>query len=109
MTNEEMQRTMEFILNQQAQFVASQQKADERAARLEDIVGKLAAATLSRFESTDARVSALSEEVDAKFAALVDSQMRTEESIKKTDEAVRNLTAIVDRYFRERNGQKGSE
>ena len=109
MTNEEMQRTMEFILNQQAQFVASQQKADERFARLEDIVSKLAAATLSRFESTDARVSALSEEVDAKFAALIDSQMRTEESIKKTDEAVRNLTVVVDRYFRERNGQKGSE
>ena len=102
MTNEEMQRTMEFILNQQAQLVASQQKADERFARLEDIVGKLATATLSRFESTDARISALSEDVDAKFAALIDAQMRT-------DEAVRNLTAVVDRYFRERNGQKGSE
>ena len=109
MTNEEMQRTMEFILNQQAQLVASQQKADERFTRLEDIVSKLAAATLSRFESTDTRISALSEEVDAKFAALIDAQMRTDEAVKKTDEAVRNLTAVVDRYFRERNGQKGSE
>ena len=109
MTNEEMQRTMEFILNQQAQLVASQQKADERFTRLEDIVSKFAAATLSRFESTDARISTLSEDVDAKFAALIDAQMRTDEAVKKTDETVRNLTAVVDRYFRERNGRKDSE
>ena len=104
MTNEEMQRTMEFILNQQAQLVASQQKADERFARLEDIVGKLATATLNRFESIEARIAEQSENIDRKIAALVDAQMRTEENVKKTGEAVRNLTAIVDRYFRERNG-----
>jgi len=102
MTNEEMQRTMEFILNQQAQLVASQQKADERFARLEDIVSKLAIATLNRFEAVDAKIAELSENVDRKIAALVDAQMRTEENI-------RNLTAVVDRYFRGRNGQKGSE
>ncbi len=90
---------MQFILNQQAQFAANQQKADERISRLEDVVGRLATATLTRFESTDARISALSEDVDAKFAALVDSQMKTEVNI-------RNLTAVVDRYFSEgRNGQ----
>jgi hypothetical protein len=99
MTNEEMQRTMEFILNQQAQLVTNQQKADERVARLEDIVGKLATATLNRFESVDAKVAELSENVDRKIAALVDAQMRTEENI-------RNLTAVVDRYFSGR--QNGS-
>jgi len=97
MTNEEMQRTMGFILNQQAQLAANQQKADERLTRLEDIVGKLAAATLNRFESMEARLVEMSENVDRKIAALVDAQMRTEENI-------RNLTAVVDRYFRERNG-----
>ena len=109
MTNAEMQKTMQFILEQQAQFAADIQKAQESQAETNQIVNRLAAATLTRFESTDTRISALSEDVDAKFAALIDSQMRTEESIKKTDEAVRNLTAVVDRYFRERNGQKGSE
>ena len=104
MTDEEMRRMMEFILNQQAQIVANQQKADERFARLEDIVGKLATATLNRFESIEARIAEQSENIDRKIAALVDAQMRTEENVKKTGEAVRNLTAIVDRYFRERNG-----
>ena len=109
MTNEEMQKTMQFILEQRAQFAADLQKAQESQAETNQIVNRLAAATLARFESTDARISALSEDVDAKFAALIDAQMRTDEAVKKTDEAVRNLTAVVDRYFRERNGQKGSE
>ena len=61
MTDEEMRRMMEFILNQQAQIVANQQKADERFARLEDIVGKLATATLNRFESIEARIAEQSE------------------------------------------------
>jgi len=104
MTDEEMQRTMEFIVNQQVQLVTSQQKTDERLTRLEDIVGKLATATLNRFESIEARIAEQSENIDRKIAALVDAQMRTEENVKKTGEAVRNLTAIVDRYFRERNG-----
>ena len=107
MTNEEMQRTMEFIVNQQAQLVTNQQKTDERLTRLEDIVGKLATATLSRFESLEAKLAEMSENFDRKIAALVDAQIRTEENIKKTDEAVKNLTAVVDRYFRERNGDGG--
>jgi hypothetical protein len=100
MTNEEMQRAMEFIVNQQAQIVANQQKADERLTRLEDIVGKLATATLSRFESLEAKLAEMSENFERKIAALVDAQIRTEENVK-------NLTAVVDRYFRERNGDGG--
>ena len=101
MTNEEMQKTMQFILEQQAQFTVNiqklqeaQGKSDERAAQLEGIVTRLAAATLEGFK-----------DVNTKINALVDSQMRTEENLKKTDENLRNLTAIVDRYFSEgRNG-----
>src|SRR5205085_1870291 len=85
MINEEMQRAMEFIVNRQAQFAANQQKADERLTRLEDIVGKLAAATLNRFESMEARLVEMSENVDRKIAALVDAQMRTEENVKMPD------------------------
>jgi hypothetical protein len=50
-------------------------------------VARLANVTLEGFK-----------DVNAKIHALVDSQMRTEESL-------RNLTAVVDRYFSEgRNG-----
>ncbi|MBA3716280.1 MAG: hypothetical protein H0W76_28140 [Pyrinomonadaceae bacterium] len=95
MTDDEAQRKMDFILEQQAQFAANQQKAGERfvqidkhIAQITDVVGRLATATLNRFD-----------ELEHKIAALVDSQLKTEESIQ-------NLTAVVDRYFSEgRNGK----
>jgi predicted nucleic acid-binding Zn-ribbon protein len=103
MTNEEMQRAMEFIVNQQAQITAniqklqesqaklqeSQAKGGDRVTQLESLLARFAAATVKRFEYTDAKIN-----------ALIEAQMRT-------DEAVRNLTAVVDRYFRERNGDNG--
>jgi hypothetical protein len=105
MTYEEMQRTMQFIVEQQAQFTVdmqqlkeSQVKTDGNVSQLTEIVARLAAATVEGFKNTNAKIN-----------ALVDAQIQNEENIKKTDEAVRNLTAVVDRYFRERNGQKDSE
>ena len=91
MNNEEFERKIDFIVNQQAQFASdiqrleqSQERTDHAIARTGQIVARLASATLDGFI-----------EVDAKINTLVDSQMRT-------DESVRNLTAVVDRYFRER-------
>jgi hypothetical protein len=121
MTYEEMQRMMQFILEQQARLVANQQSADERNARADkriDRADKLInriVRTIDRLATTTVeRTSAQSEELDAKFAALVDSQMRTEEAVRrlsergeKTDEAVRNLTGVVDHHLREhRNGER---
>ncbi|HEV3470455.1 MAG TPA: hypothetical protein VG148_14125 [Pyrinomonadaceae bacterium] len=94
MSNEDLQRTMEFIVNQQAQFASDM-------VELKDLVGRLARATLERFEAVDKR----GDDFDVKIAALVDSQMRTEESIRNLTDDIRNLTAVVDRYFRERNGR----
>jgi ABC-type transporter Mla subunit MlaD len=95
MTNEEFERKAEFIVEQQAQLVA-------KMGQLEDIVARLAKATLDRFEATDKRVN----DIDERISALVNAQIRTEENVKKTDENLRNLIAVVDRYFSEgRNGQ----
>ncbi len=102
MSNENIDKQMEFILEQQAQFTA-------RMGQLEDLVVRLARGTLERFEATDARVN----DVDERISALVDSQIRTEENVKKTEanvektaESLRSLIAVVDRYFSEgRNGK----
>lgn len=94
MSNEEFERKMEFIANQQAQFAVdiqqlrkAQTRTEQTVQETQQLISRLAAATLEGFK-----------DVNAKIDALVDSQMRTEESI-------RNLTAVVDRYFRERNGR----
>jgi hypothetical protein len=115
MTYEEMQRMMQFILEQQAQLVANGQRTDERNARADKrldraeklitrtarTVDGLATYSVERFEGTDARISAESEDVNAKLAALVDSQMRTEEVMKKSDEDFKaKLNALVESQMR---------
>ncbi|MDX6613405.1 MAG: hypothetical protein QOD75_2591 [Blastocatellia bacterium] len=93
MTNEELNTRMEFLLNQQAQFASD-------LAGIEDVVGRLANASLGRFDTVDERISAL---VDSQ-TALVDSQIRLSEAQAQTDEKLKNLIAVVDRYFSDRNG-----
>ena len=95
MANEEFEKKVEFIVDQQAQFAS-------QMGQLEDIVARLAKAALGRFEAGDKRV----DEIEERITALVNSQIQTEENLKKTDEALRNLIAVVDRYFSERrNGE----
>jgi septal ring factor EnvC (AmiA/AmiB activator) len=95
MADEDFEKKMESIVEQQAQLAVNHEKANERLTRLENLVARFAQATVERFEATDKQIA----ELDEKFSALVDAQMRTEESI-------RNLTAVVDRYFSEgRNGK----
>jgi len=95
MTNEEFEKRAEFIVGQQAQFAA-------QIGQLEDIVARLAKATLDRFESGDKRL----DDVDDRISALVDAQFRTEENVNKTNDNLRNLISVVDRYFRDgRDGQ----
>lgn len=98
MSNEDFEKKADFIIEQQAQFAS-------KIGQLEDIVARLAKATLDRFESSDERI----DEIDERISALVNSQIQTEENVKKTDEHLRNLIAVVDRYFSEgRNGRSKS-
>jgi hypothetical protein len=88
MSNEEVDRRIAFIIEQQAQFASDIQQLREVQVQTEQVVARLASVTLEGFK-----------DVNAKINALVDSQMRT-------DENLRNLVAVVDRYFSEgRNGR----
>jgi hypothetical protein len=88
MSNEEFERKMAFIVEQQAQFASDIQQLREVQAQTEQLVARLAAGTLEGFK-----------DVNAKINALVDSQIRLNESQSRTDESLRNLIAVVDRYF----------
>lgn len=105
MTYEEMEKAIEFIVNQQAQFAVdiqqlreSQARTDQNVSQLTGVVAHLAVETGTGFG-----------EVRGSISALVDAQVRTDENVRQLGEEVRNLTAVVDRYFRERNGQTGPE
>ena len=130
MNNEEFDRKMAFIVEQQAQFAADIQQLQESQAQLQD--------AQSQFQESQARtdqvvaqtaefVGQMSQvvtrlanvthagftEVNAKINALVDAQirteenrLRTEENLLRTDENLRNFIAVVDRRFSEgRNGK----
>ena len=102
MNNEDLEKKMEFIVEQQAHFAVQMGELQDVVGRLEDIVARLAQATVDRFAVTDKRV----DEIDERFSALVNAQIQTEANVKKTDENLRNLIAVVDRYFSEgRNGR----
>jgi hypothetical protein len=129
MSNEEFEKKMEFILEHQAQFAASIQEHNERFARneelisrigeqvgligeqigligermiqLEDLVNRLASATLTGFKDVNAKIDAL---VDSQIR-LDDAQARTEANQALTDEALRKLIATVERHISKgRNG-----
>lgn len=78
---------MTFIVEQQAQFAVDIQQLQEAQKKTDNVVGRLANATLAGFHN-----------VTVKIEALVDSQIHT-------DETLRNLIAVVDRYSRERSGK----
>jgi predicted transcriptional regulator len=95
MNNDELERKMAFIVEQQAHFASDIQKMRELQAQTEDVVGRLAQATLEGFR-----------DVNTKIDSLVDSQIKLTEAQTQTDENLRNLIAVVDRYFSEgRNGK----
>ncbi|HEX8097754.1 MAG TPA: hypothetical protein VF507_06940 [Pyrinomonadaceae bacterium] len=82
MDNEDkVQKNMEFIVEQQAQFAANLQKVEERVTRVEDLVSRLAAVTSVGFK-----------ELGEKISALVDAQIRTEESVATVAEKMAQLT-----------------
>ena len=109
MNNEEFDRKMAFIVEQQAQFAADIQQLGEvqgqlqaTQAQTENVVGRLAHATLEGFRDVNAKIEAL---VDAQIR-LNESQAHTDKNVARTDENLRNLIAVVDRYFSDgRNGK----
>jgi acyl transferase domain-containing protein len=91
MTNEEIEKAMQFILEQQAQFAANQQQLDERVTRLE---GNMA--DIARAQAEMARALTHMNEV---VAVMVDTHRHTEEKLDA-------FIGVLERYIVEgRNGK----
>jgi len=90
MGNENIEKLMEFVLDQQARFASKIGQLEDILGQLEDLVVRLAKGTIDRSEATDGRLT----DIDKRISALVDAQART-------DENLRNLIAGVDRSLSE--------
>jgi hypothetical protein len=83
MTDEERQRQMDFILNQQVQFSVNMQKleeADTRANKRIDRLERVLSLAIRSYRRER-------KETREKFNALVDAQTRTEDAVAKLDES----------------------
>ena len=108
MNNEEFDRKMAFIADQQAQFASDIQQLQESQAQTAATVGQMGEVVTRLANVTHVGFT----EINAKINALVDAQIRTEgnlnrtnENLSRTDENLRNFIAAVDRRFDEsRNG-----
>lgn len=131
MSNEEFDRRIAFLLEHHAKFASDiqhlrevQAHFQETQAQTEQVVARLAHATLVGFKDTNTKIDTLVDsqirtddalkEMGLKIDTLVDSQIRTDNGLKEvglkidsladsqilTAESLQNLIAVVDRYFR---------
>ena len=62
-----------------------------------------------RVAEMDSRTKESAADFDRRYALLLESQRLTEETVRKTEEAVRNLAVTVDRHIVEgHNGRAGA-
>jgi 3-phenylpropionate/cinnamic acid dioxygenase small subunit len=88
MTNEEMEKAMQFILEQQAQFASNQQQINERVSRLETNMAEMARAQTHMSEVV---------------AVLADTHRHTEERLDA-------FVGVLERYISEnRNGKSDGQ
>jgi predicted nuclease with TOPRIM domain len=78
---DKIQRQIEFIIEQQAQFATDIQQLRESQAANENLLGRLAVVTTSGFN-----------ELNEKFSVLVDAQIRTEDKVSTLSDNVSTLT-----------------
>jgi C4-type Zn-finger protein len=101
MTNEEMQRTMEFIVQQQAQFSVDIQELREAQVRGEERVTRMEGVILRLVDVVE-KVVEVQARTDQK---LVEVDERLSQKLAETDERLNTLITVVERYISEgRNG-----
>lgn len=93
MTNEEIEKTMQFILEQQAQFAANQQQINERVSRLETNMVEM-----SQAQAQMARAQTHMNEV---VAVMADTHRHTEEKLD-------TFIGVLERYISENRNNNSS-
>ena len=105
MTDEERQRTMDFIVAQQAQFAVNCDKAEVRVSRLERVVKLMIKAGLR----ARAQIRKQDERFDQRFGALLEAQANSDRRLNALTESQahsdKRLDALIDIVREQRNGK----
>jgi multidrug resistance efflux pump len=109
MTNEELEKAMQFVLEQQAQFAGNQQQLDERGSRLETNMAEIAQAQAqtaqaqAQMSQEQARMARAQTHMNEVVAVMVETHRHTEERLDA-------FIGVLERYISEdRNGKSNGE
>ena len=106
--NEEMQRNMDFIVRQQAQFSADMQQLRESQERAE-LRWERIERRWERTEESVRNLHAIAQIHEREITTLAEAQARTTSQMAETDERINALVNTVERLIGERrNGGQGS-
>lgn len=95
MSNEDFQRRLEFIVEQQARLVVNQDKADERLTRLENIVANAYVDMRDRVNAVaDAQLRS-----ETNIATLAETQDKLAKAQLVTEEKLNVLITVVERHI----------
>jgi 3-phenylpropionate/cinnamic acid dioxygenase small subunit len=99
MTNEEIEKAMQFILEQQAQFAANQQQLGERVTRLETNMAEMARAQ-THMNEVIADMGRAQTHMNEVVAVMADTHRHTEEKLDA-------FIGVLERYISEGRNGKG--
>jgi hypothetical protein len=108
-TNEERQRTMDFIVTQQAQFAVNCDKAEVRVSRLERIVKLIIKAGVRARTEMREQAELIAARMKVQFEAMRESQAHSDRHLDELRESQvhsdRRLDALIDIVREQRNGK----
>ena len=100
MDDEKLQKTIEFILNNQAQFTVDIQKLQEAHKEAEKRVGTLERVSLNLYNSAV--------EQGKNIAEISDNIKELQKSQKETDERLNAVIIMVEKFLSGQNGKKNN-
>ena len=105
MTGEEMERAIAFIIEQQAQFAANQQRHEETMHNHEEFMREHEE-TMRRIEGVQEQTALQIQHLGGAMVELAEAHTRTENTLAESNEKLNALIDTVERHISEgRNGK----
>ena len=106
MTNDEMRKKMEFIVEQQAQTVVTLQTLGERHLEAEKRISNLEGAFVGLVKTVDDTNTRIANVAESLEAAIKETSERLKAALEETNERLNAFISVVERFLSEgRNGQ----